>query len=66
MEKNDKPLPCPFCGKEITITNPNNGPWAGFFRAYHRCTFIGYIEISDWTEKLNFKDWNSRISPESK
>ena len=56
----EKSQGCPFCGKQPEVVKPKSGPWVGFERSFHRCKIMGYIEISDWTEKVDFAKWNHR------
>jgi len=52
---------CPFCGKIPEEVVPNKGPWVGFKRAFHRCKYIGYIDVAEWIEgEINYSRWNTR------
>ena len=53
--------PCPFCGKVPEVVQADRGSWKGFCRAFHRCEFMGYIEIHDWNEKPYADKWNTRV-----
>jgi hypothetical protein len=59
---------CPFCGGTPKVIQPEEGRYAGLFRVEHRCPVIGYIEISDWTEVLDYSitKWNTRSEEESR